>query len=146
MALAGERAVAVTTLSDTQNTVGTTSSTSYTSTLTGGTACAVVFVAPPSGSVIIFNNADMVNSGTGYNSCAIEVKTGGVVGSGITVVSPGFDNNILNNPGNVQIRGSVSQLIPGLTAGTTYNVRQRYLVSSGTMTINNKHLIVQPQL
>lgn len=142
MAATGDLVTAVTTSWDTQNTFGTTTSTSYTATLTGGTACGLAFVAPASGKVLIHNVCDIKNSGAGYCSCAIELRTGGTIGSGTVVTSPGFDNNILQT-GTAQVRCMVTEPVSGLTAGATYNVRQLYLVQSGTGTFSNKKLIVE---
>lgn len=137
--------VALQASADTQNTVGTTTSGTYTATLTGGTACGVVFVAPPSGKVTIFNNSGMLNSGISYCFCAIQIRTGGSIGSGTLVLTASDDESIYFLGSN-DIRHSMSRLMTGLTAGSTYNVQQLFRVTGGTGTFNRKHLVVQPSL
>src|ERR1044071_5530487 len=105
-----------TSLGDTQNTDGTTTSTTYTSTLTGGTACGFSFVAPPSGKVRIYNNCELNNSG-GFSLCTIRVRTGGTVGSGSDVVAASDNNTLFHN---TNIRLGISVLVTGLAAGSTY--------------------------
>ncbi|HEV2784702.1 MAG TPA: hypothetical protein VGX25_35405 [Actinophytocola sp.] len=144
MALTGDKVVATATVSDTQTTVGTTTSTSFTATLTGGTTCGVAFVAPPSGQVIVFNTAGMANSEATYTFTGFEVRTGGVVGSG-TVFLAADDTRSLRVAEDNFIRYTVAHLVTGLTAGSTYNVRQMFRTNAGTLNVSEKHLIVQPQ-
>lgn len=141
MALTGDPVVAVATVSDRQDTSGTTTSTSYTATLTGGTTCSAVFVAPPSGAVIIHNRFYGFNGGANFNFCSREVRAGAVVGSG-TVFSAANDNTAVVRNG-VSADGSPDH-VTGLTAGSTYNVRQMFRVDGNTGTFIYKHLIVQP--
>lgn len=130
----------------TQATSGTTTSTSYTATLTGGTACSAVFTAPASGAVIVHNSTDFFTSTTSFVYCTVEVRAGGVVGSG-TVFSAAGDGEAVKHQTNVQTFGfGRSRLITGLTPGATYNIRQMFRVSAGTGTYLNKHMIVEPQL
>jgi hypothetical protein len=130
-------------VSSTEDTSGTTTSTTFTPTLTGGTACGLTFVAPTSGKVLILNNSRMVNSGANDTYCGFVLRTGAVVGSGTTVVSAADNRAALHNA-TVTDRRDASYLASGLTAGATYNVQQEFRVSAGTGTYANKHLIVTP--
>jgi hypothetical protein len=127
---------------DTQNTSGTTTSTTYTATLTGGTACGIAFTAPASGKVEIFNNCALVNSGASHALCTIRVRTGATIGSGADVVAAA-DANAIYHVGTNELRFGNSYLLTGLTAGSSYNVQQLFRVTGGTGTFLNKSLIVQ---
>lgn len=130
--------------SDTQNTSGTTTSTSYTATLTGGTACGKAFVAPPSGKVLIINNCYFFHSAASFAFCTIRLKTGASIGSGTDVIAAADAECLVTGGVSSQGRG---RLVTGLTAGSSYNVQQMFRVdTSGTGTFVNKQLIVIPQL
>lgn len=131
------------TILDTQDTSGTTTSTGYTSTLTGGTACSCVFVAPTSGRVKIICVSQISNSGANNTFCSPEVRTGGVVGAG-TVVSLAADATALINASTSLVRFGATLTLSGLTAGATYNAQQLFRVSAGTGTYLRKHLAVIP--
>ncbi len=148
--LAGEKATAArindeigAALSDIQNTSGTTTSTSYTATLTGGTACGFSFVAPNSGKVLIMNITEAVNSGGGTSACTIRVRTGGTVGSGSDVLAAADDEAAVVG-GTNSLTVSRPRLLAGLTAGSTYNVQQLFRVTSGTGTFSRKGLVLKP--
>lgn len=128
--------------SDTQITNGTTTSTSYTATLTGGIACGIAFVAPASGKVEIKNESEINNTG-GYSLCTIRVRTGAVIGSGADVVAVTDDNALFHN---TNIRLSVFNTITGLTPGASYNVQQLFKVTAGTGTFGKKQLSVKATL
>lgn len=134
-------------LSDTQNTSGTTTSTTFTATLTGGTACGFSFVAPSSGKVLVHNAVNMFNSGASHCVASFRIRTGGTVGSGSDVIavadSIGLTAAGAAGPAD---RHGVTQLVTGLTGGTTYNIQQLVHVDGGTGTFNNKHLILVPTL
>lgn len=127
-------------LSDTQITSGTTTSTSYTATLTGGTACGVAFVAPPSGKVFIMNTCQTVPSG-GLALVTIRVRTGSSIGSGSDVIAA-LDDNIMYC--GSEIRATATMLVTGLTSGSSYNVQQLFKVAAGTGTFSRKALVVKP--
>lgn len=129
----------------TQNTSGTTTSTSYTATLTGGTACSLTFVAPPSGQVMVDNSCNLSNSLTSGVLMGFEVRTGAVIGSG-SVAFAASDNDSVSASGvaNAGHRSTVSTPVTGLTPGATYNVRQLFRVSAGTGTYISKRLTVVP--
>jgi len=129
----------------TQNTSGTTTSTSYTATLTGGTTCSLTFVAPPSGQVMVHNTVNLSNTLTSGVLMSFEIRAGAVVGSG-TVFQAADDQNTNQSSGvaGVGNRATVSTPITGLTPGATYNIRQMFRVSAGTGTYISKRLTVVP--
>lgn len=130
---------------DIQNTSGTTTSTSYTETLTGGTPCALTFVAPRSGKVDVHNTAQSVNSGaTGTAVLSFIIRTGSTIGSGSTVLDAG-DPGCALNQGTSNNRYTAVYPVEGLTPGATYNIRQQFKTNSGTATFSNKTLAVVPQ-
>lgn len=147
MALSGDKLVAADAQADTQNTSGTTTSTSFTVTLSGGTACGIAFVAPNSGKVWIHNAANMFNSGAAHCVTGFRVRTGGVIGSGTDVTVAADSNSLVaGGAGGVADRHGVPYLQQGLTPGSTYNVQQLFHVDGGTGTFNNKFLGVDPVL
>jgi hypothetical protein len=131
-------------VSNAQATLGTTTSTGLTATLTSGTACSVVFTSPPSGKVLIGNNCECLNSGAGFSLCTIQVRTGAVVGSG-TLILTAADNEAIINTGTSSNRNGVTRLLEGLTPGAQYNCQQLFRVQSGTGSFLRKQLIVTPQ-
>jgi len=145
VALSGEKLVATATQVDTQNTAGTTTSTTFTATLTGGTACGTTFIAPPSGRVLIFNNLAMLNSGANFCLCGVQVRAGGSIGSG-TIAYAVSDNDAVTTGGTTEFGLCRVSLVTGLTAGSTYNVQQLFRVTAGTGTFERKHLVAQPQV
>lgn len=130
---------------DTQNTLGTTTSTSFTATLTGGTACGTSFTAPASGIVLITSASFCENSGTARSYCTIRVRTGAIVGSGTDVTAAIDDNSvsIQGSAGDDTAMGRAYR-ITGLTPGTVYNVQQLFRVSGSTGTFAWKRLAVYP--
>lgn len=131
-------------VSNDQNTSGTTGSTSYTATLTGGTACAVTFVAPTSGVVLIMNVCQIDNDGANQTFAGFRVGTGSTAGAGTEVLAAS-DLRAIRHEGTNYVRSTSVYRLTGLTAGDTYNVQQQYRVSGGTGTFSNKSLIVAPQ-
>lgn len=130
--------------SDTQNTSGTTTSTTYTATLTGGTACGLTFVAPTSGKVIVHNSANIKNSTTNFSGCVPIIREGGSIGSGTTFLAAD-DNLAIAVRGSDEVQMGRAILVTGLTAGNTYNVQQAFKVNAAsTLTILRKHLLVVP--
>lgn len=123
---------------------GTTTSTGYIQTLTGGTSpVGVAFVAPTSGKVYIHWGAGMFNSGAGSTFCAPEIRQGATIGSG-TIFAGASDNVAIAHAGTAEEKTGRTRLITGLTAGNTYNVVLCYRVSSGTGTIRSKDVSAQP--
>jgi hypothetical protein len=133
-------------VSDTQNTLGTTIATAFTATLTGGTACGFAFTAPLSGVVMVYNNSVVDNSDAAQRSyCTFRLRTGGTVGSGTDVVAA-LDANAIYNLGTADNSYGRATRVPGLTAGATYNLQQlfRSANAAATATFLNKHLAVLP--
>lgn len=145
MALTGDKAVAMATAFDTQNTSGTTTSTSYTATLTGGTTCSTTFVAPPSGLALVHFSTSMLNSGANFCVMSFEVRAGGVVGSGAVHLAAD-DTRALGSLGTGQIDIGRTLPVSGMTAGSTYNIRLMFRVTGGTGSFLRKNLIVSPQM
>lgn len=128
---------------DIQNTSGTTTSTTYTATLTGGTACGLAFVAPPSGRVFIHNTVYFFNAGVDFCFCTIRLKTGAVIGSGTDTIAASDAECVATH--EVQ-RQTATRLVTSLTPGNSYNVQQLFRVTGNTGTFLNKNLTVQPSL
>jgi len=139
------QATSMSTGTDTQITNGTTTSVTYTATLTGGTACGRVFVAPPSGIVLISMMIGMFNSGANFTAASFFVRTGGSVGSGTTFLASDDDRGLILAGTNLDQR-SGCWTVTGLTPGSTYNVQQNFRVSAGTGSYQRKHLIVVPTI
>ena len=128
---------------------GTTNSTSFTGTLSGGATPGVVFVAPLSGAVEVGWSASFWNNTSGQTSqCSWELRTGGTIGSGTIV--PGYDAQVYHQVATKHASSSNdfqagdTFLVEGLTPGSTYNVRQMYAVSGGTATFSRKKIKVVP--
>jgi hypothetical protein len=124
---------------DFQTTNGTTGSTTYTATFTGGTACGLAFTAPTSGKVEIFNDSEISNTG-GFTYVTVRVRTGAVVGSGSDVLAAGDENAVFGTP---PIRAGCSVLVTGLVAGNSYNAQQMIRVNASTGTAGKKRLRVR---
>lgn len=130
-------------VSNSDATSRTTTSTAYTTTLTAATICGVSFVAPPSGKVKIFWNAEASNSGASFSLTSPQVATGSTVGSG-TVILAADDARTINVTGTTTDRHGASTTCTGLTAGSTYNVALYHRVGSGTGTFLRREVIVSP--
>jgi hypothetical protein len=135
------------TVSSAQSAAVSTTSTAYTTT---GADCAVVFVAPTTGRVMIHLSARMqVTPGTATSGALIapQTRTGGVVGSG-TLVEDAADQSAASHYGGTAFeRQGIWHLLTGLTPGSTYNTRLLMKSSvGGTDTANFAHreLIVSP--
>jgi hypothetical protein len=124
---------------DFQTTNGTTGSTTYTATFTGGTACGFAFTAPTSGKVEIFNDSEISNTG-GFTYVTVRVRTGAVVGSGSDVLAAGDENAVFSTQ---PLRGGCSVLVTGLVAGNSYNAQQMIRVNASTGTAGKKRLRVR---
>lgn len=122
---------------------GTTASTTYTATLTGGAACSCVFVAPTSGKVTLHYDSLAQNSGPNFSYASPQVRAGSTVGSG-TVFLAAADENALTHNGTAALRYGGSLQVEGLTAGATYNVQLLHRVTAGTGTYSRKSLIAKP--
>lgn len=131
---------------DVENASGTTTSTSYTATLSGGgaAACGIAFVAPASGTVLIHNNCTISNNTAAVAThCTVRVRTGNSIGSGSDVLAAS-DTNAVQHPGTSPFRAGATKLLTGLTPGADYNVQQVFRVASAsTGTFADKNLIVE---
>jgi hypothetical protein len=123
--------------------------------IAGATPCAVAFVAPSSGAVMVHLKAYFLSSindkGVFVDS---EIKTGATLGSG-TVVSGGAANS---NDGLVlsgtvtsgvplKLNAGTAKLVTGLSPGSSYNARVMYVTETGgNITILYRQLIVVPVL
>jgi hypothetical protein len=149
MALAGNTVVAYAAKWDSQTSSGTTTSTTYTASLAGGTACGVAFIAPPSGAVAIFNTTDRNNSSAAlYAICGVEVREGDSIGSGTHVAGPtvagSTDDKSNYGLGYIE-RSATHYVVDTLTPGASYNARQLFRVNSAsTGTFIRKELLVLP--
>lgn len=132
-----------TTVSSTQAVAGTTTSTTYTATLTGGTACAVAFTAPASGLVLILYAVEAQSSTTNFTACTIRVGAGASLGAGTEIVAASDDNAVVIS-GTSSMTGCRPYLLSGLASGSAYNVQQRFRVGAGTGTWTRKVLVVVP--
>lgn len=129
---------------DQQYTIGTSASTSYTATLTGGTTCSTLFVAPPSGRVRVGLSCRSFTGATGFIYMSFEIRSGAVVGSG-TVHTAAADERAVMHQTTIQSLGFGRDLhVSGLTPGSTYNVRTMFRVSTNTGTWADKELSVEP--
>ena len=129
-----------------QPTSGSTTSTSYTTTLTGGTACGVAFVVPPSGAVMITNELQLsASAGAGlFSLCTIRVCTGAVVGSGTAIVTAQDANAVQVSQNTAGATGMRRTYVSGLTSGNSYNVQQWFkVIGANTMNTLNKELYVE---
>lgn len=145
MAFTGDPVVARASGFDQQNTAGTTTSTGYTPTLTGGTACGSAFIAPPSGVVWIHNSCSIGPGGAIYNFCDFQIRNGGVVGSGTIFRAP-LDATALRHADPNFVRATAVTPVIGLTPGATYNVQQQFKVNSGTGTFQDKLCAYDPKV
>lgn len=128
---------------DSQNTTGTTTSTTFTATLTGGTACGVTFTAPTSGKIVVHNYSLIQNSGANDTACGWVLRTGSSIGSG-TVVTSASDIRSLRHRLTTQVLFGAAHMVTGLTAGDVYNVQQAFRCDAGTGTFAAKELSVVP--
>jgi hypothetical protein len=145
---AGSRVLAVDTPPSVNSTVDPSfnlTNTSYATTSTGGTYsdCAVVFVAPTSGRVLVHLAARMSNTGAsdGTMVCS-ETRTGSTIGSG-TVVD-GVGDRGPSHYGTTLARTGAAHFISGLTAGATYNCRMLHKVTASAGTVALRELTVEP--
>lgn len=129
---------------DEQTTAGTTTSSSYSATLTGGTACGVVFTAPKSGKILVVNTGQLDSSTTQTALMGFTIRTGSTIGSG-TVFKAVSDDDSQRNVGTDEHQGTHSMIVSGLTPGNTYNCQQQFRSNGGaTATFIRKRLAVIP--
>lgn len=131
-------------VTNTQNTLGTTTSLTYVETLTGASPAQLIFVAPASGKVLVVNAAFVDNTTTPRSYCSWIIRNGGTIGSGTTFLDGG-DTKALSNVGVDDLSCSRTSLVTGLSPGSSYNIRQQFKVSSAsTGQYQNRELAVLP--
>lgn len=119
----------------------------------GDTTCGGVFVAPPSGRVMVtFNGVFAAAAGTGQLYMGPQVREGSSASTGTVVFNPTTDPGakVGYSPASSSliIAGGCSRLVTGLTPGATYNVAAGYWNVSGSgLTINyfSRSVAVYPQ-
>lgn len=131
--------------SDTQNAVAHLTSTSYIETgwTDSDTAAALTFIAPASGKVIVHNSAFVDNSTSGRTFLSWIIRTGAVIGSGVTFFAVS-DVHAIENVNVNDITAGRAYEVTGLTPGDSYNIRQSGRVTTGVGEFQYRHLLVQP--
>lgn len=117
----------------------------------GTPVCGVTFTVPTSGKIRVDWKSRFENNTAGQRTVvSIEVATGATIGSG-TVVSGGDDDSALETSQSATITTSETRMqcstyriIPGLTAGATYNAYVVHKVFGGTGDIFSRGISVQP--
>jgi hypothetical protein len=135
---------------DTTTVAGTTTSTAYTTALTGAGArnMQISLSSNGVGVLVIRNSANVRNATAADNAlCSIEVRTGATVGSG-TVILAAADTQALSTTtgGAAQLSATrVTTLTPadGITPNTVYNVQTWFRVNGGTGTFTNMELVAE---
>jgi hypothetical protein len=135
------------TVSDAQPDSYTFTNTTFGVGTTGGTYadCGVAFVAPTTGRVLVYYDAELSNSSAAPTGSFIApvVRTGGTVGSGTTVHAASSDE-VVAVRGTSAKRAGAHLFVEGLTAGDTYNVRLEHSVNTGTGTALRRSVTVAP--
>lgn len=119
----------------------------------GSTVVGTAFVAPPSG--IIFCTISAVlsqNINTQATFGSVEVRTGGVLGSGTLVGSAANSDRGLTvgravNSGAIALlQASRRCFYTGLTPGATYNARFMHCVDGGGGSVQYREVMIEPSL
>jgi hypothetical protein len=134
------------TVTNRQDTDGSTASTTYTATLTGGTAAGVAFIAPLSGKVLInFGTASYCVAAQIDMKSAVQVREGSSVGSGTIFYAVTDSDMILTHPpANTATRHASFAVVTGLTPGSSYNAQMLHRVSANTGQFLFKFIEVAP--
>lgn len=131
-------------VADTQNSLANRSGTTFSETLdTDNTPCAVVFVAPASGSVLVHNSAWLDSNGNSRTLLGWIVRTGDKVGAG-TAVQFAQEEDAISSVTVSDVTVGRTTMLTGLTPGASYNMRQAGKVSAGIGEFQDRHLVVQP--
>jgi hypothetical protein len=129
---------------------GTTTSGTFVTSLSAGTATAgVAFIAPPSGRVLVLCKSAASNNTAGdYSVMDFQVRQGATINSGTVVRATNentagvFQSSTANNQGTIV----ASDLVTGLTPGAAYNVTMAFRQGNGgTASFNRRQAIVTPQ-
>ncbi|SES20835.1 hypothetical protein [Lentzea albida] len=115
---------------------GTTTSTTYTSTLTGTTAATLAFVAPPSGRIRVTIFAALDNSAANYTVASYSIS--GAAGG----VAANDDKQIYANGTDEGSRARPT-IVTGLTPNAAGLITMEFKVSGGTGTINHQQISVE---
>jgi hypothetical protein len=125
---------------------GTTSATSYTSTLSGSTSPTITqaFTAPPSGNVLLRIGANLQTS-TSNAYVAMTVRVATSPGGTVVVADDALRVKFNSNTGSGQSGASVSGgRVFNLDPDASYTATLRYLSSSGAATIDDRQLEIHP--
>lgn len=128
--------------------LGTTTSTGFTSTLTGGTSPVfTTFTAPLSGKVLVSWAAGLYWTGSVATVlCALQVRVGTSATAG-TIFLAAADNLALQSTdaaATQEEQQGRSHLLTGLTAGTVYNAAMAFRTTAGTGNFARKAISVVP--
>lgn len=131
-------------------TLGNTTSTSFTNSLTTTGVHGIAFVAPPSGRVEVIGRSGGGSATVGqYSLLDFEVRQGSTPGSG--TVFRAADNNtasvFMSSTSGGQGPLNFSTAVTGLTPGAVYNASLTYATSVGTSsaTFNRRYIAVYPR-
>jgi hypothetical protein len=132
------------TQSDSQITAGTTTNTSYASSLGGGGVVpGIAFTANAAGILIVSNNLQLQTSGD-FGYASFQIRTGSTIGSG-TIIFTAADEAALITDG--LFRGGCDHRVTGLTPFASYNIQVLAKASSTrTTTVSRMHLLIKPML
>lgn len=128
--------------------LGTTTSTGFASTLTGGTSPVfTVFTAPLSGKVLINWAAGVYNTTTAQTVlCALQVRVGtsATVGTIFLAAADNLSIQTTDAAVNQEEQQGRGHLLSGLTAGTVYNAAMAFRVVGGTGAFARKSISAVP--
>lgn len=131
---------------DTSVADGTTTSTTFVSSLTTTGTRGVVFTAGASGKAEVAWACNGRNNTAGQSTVtSFEVRTGATIGSG-TVVQASDENTacaMQSDSANQALAHAGSGVVTGLTPGATYNAYITYRATAGTATINRRKISVK---
>jgi hypothetical protein len=124
-----------------QDASDTSTSTSFTT--ADMTTCGVAFTAAPSGKALVHFSARIDHSTAAPGIVSFEVREGSSIGSGTVVLAASDDRRLENHNTNQSMAGATVP-VTGLTAGASYNARLMHRTTSGTVTLENRRIIVEP--
>jgi hypothetical protein len=102
----------------------------------------VVFVAPPSGAVVVNVSAEASNSAAG--NWALMSFTITRVSDGVVAFGTANDRAAGHRAGQNVMSSRLSGRLPGLTPGVEYRARAKYRAIGGTATFTGRSLVVIP--
>lgn len=110
-----------------------------------GTVCGTTFVAPTTGSVLIFWGAAVDHNTAGRATLvSIRVGTGSSIGAGTAVQLPD-DAIAISNVGVNDLAPGCMHPLDGLVPGDTYNVQTQHRVTvGGNGTVSRRTITIQP--